>query len=214
MRINESQDDHDFYTRTNALAHELDPSRPTGGVRWGVQSEFLEDVFTANDYAYHPPEQLINEPPVTPYLVTEYGPLIDARRTAPMETLAKYAMVHADILNAVLGYPKVAGAVGWCAFDYHTQDWVSVDGIQPWGVCDLFRAPKLAAALYASQLDPDVRPVLQAATRWKVGDQAGFDPNENTMKSGHDAPLLVFANCERLECIHRRRVARRLHPRP
>jgi len=199
VRVNESADDHDFYTRTNQLSRALDPTRPTGGVRWGVESEFLEDVFTANDYAYRPPDHIINEPPVTPYLVTEYGPLIDARHTAPMETLAKYTMIHADILNAVMGHPRVAGAVGWCAFDYHSQDWVTVDSIQPWGVCDVFRAPKLAASLYASQLDPRVRPVLQAATRWKVGDQAGFDPNENTMKSGHDAPLVVFSNCEQVE---------------
>src|ERR1700722_4580099 len=27
VRINESLDDHDFYARTNALAHELDPTR-------------------------------------------------------------------------------------------------------------------------------------------------------------------------------------------
>ena len=25
VRINESRDDHDFYTRTNKLAHDLDP---------------------------------------------------------------------------------------------------------------------------------------------------------------------------------------------
>jgi beta-galactosidase len=65
-------------------------------------------------------------------------------------------------------------------------------------MADVFRAPKLAAAVYASQMDPAVRPVLQAATRWKVGDQAGFDPNEQTMKAGHDAPLVVFSNCDRV----------------
>ncbi|HOF88939.1 MAG TPA: glycoside hydrolase family 2 TIM barrel-domain containing protein, partial [Armatimonadota bacterium] len=152
VRINESADDHDFYTRTNALARELDPSRPTGGVRWGVNSELLEDVFTANDYAYRPPEQTINEPPVTPYLITEFGPLTDARRTAHSAVLVNFAMVHAEILNAMYGHPRVAGAIGWCAFDYHSQDWVTVDSIQPWGMCDVFRAPKLGAAVYASQL--------------------------------------------------------------
>ena len=199
VRVNESGDDHDFYVRTNALARELDPSRPTGGVRWGVKSEFLEDVFTANDYGYRPPDRIINEPPVTPYLITEYGSLIDSRPTAHCELLLQQAMNHADILNAVMGHPKVAGAIGWCAFDYHSQDWISVDGIQPWGVCDIFRSPKFAATLYASQVSPTVRPILQAATRWKVGDQAGFDPNENTMKNGHDAPLVVFSNCDRIE---------------
>ena len=37
VRINESQDDHSFYTRTNALAHGLDPSRQTGGIRFSVR---------------------------------------------------------------------------------------------------------------------------------------------------------------------------------
>ena len=46
VRINESVDDHDFYVRTNALSHALDPSRPTGGIRYLRHSERLEDVFT------------------------------------------------------------------------------------------------------------------------------------------------------------------------
>ncbi|MBQ1878059.1 MAG: glycoside hydrolase family 2 protein, partial [Erysipelotrichaceae bacterium] len=34
VRINESQDDDEFYTRTNKVAHDLDPSRSTSGVRY------------------------------------------------------------------------------------------------------------------------------------------------------------------------------------
>jgi len=199
VRINESADDHDFYARTNALARRLDPTRPTGGVRWGVKSEFLEDVFTSNDYAYNPPKTIINEPPVTPYLVTEFGPPVDARRTAPMEIQVRWALEHAEILNAIMGHPRIAGGIGWCAFDYASQDSLTVDGVQPWGAYDMFRIPKLGAAVYASQMDPAVQPVLQAATRWKVGDQAGFDPNEQVMKTGHDAPLVVFTNCDRVD---------------
>lgn len=33
VRINESADDHDLYTKTNEIAHRLDDSRATGGVR-------------------------------------------------------------------------------------------------------------------------------------------------------------------------------------
>ena len=201
VRVNESGDDHDLYTRTNALSRGLDPTRPTGGVRWGVNSEFLEDVFTANDYSYNPPGIIINEPPVTPYLITEYGCLDDARRTASIETMLKAALNRAEIVNAMMGNPRIAGAIGWCAFDYHSQDSLTVDCIQHWGMYDVFRHPKLAAALYASQVDPGSRPVLRAFTCWKVGGQAGFDPNENTMKSGHDAPLVVFSNCERMEAF-------------
>jgi len=33
FRINESRDNHDFYIKTNAMAHGLDKTRPTGGIR-------------------------------------------------------------------------------------------------------------------------------------------------------------------------------------
>ena len=52
VRINESPDDHSFYTRTNALAHALDSTRQTGGIRTFRASEFLEDVFTMNDFVF------------------------------------------------------------------------------------------------------------------------------------------------------------------
>src|SRR5581483_1483784 len=68
VRINESRDDHDFYTRTNAIAHALDDSRQTGGVRNFYDSELLEDVFTMNDFN---PERL-REPNHPLYLNTEF----------------------------------------------------------------------------------------------------------------------------------------------
>ena len=52
VRINESQDDQDFYTRTNAVAHELILTRQTGGIRYFQDSELLEDVFTMNDFGF------------------------------------------------------------------------------------------------------------------------------------------------------------------
>jgi beta-galactosidase len=52
VRINESLVDDAFYLRTNALAHELDPSRATGGVRYLEKSSFLEDVYTFNDFSH------------------------------------------------------------------------------------------------------------------------------------------------------------------
>ena len=52
VRINESQDNDAFYTRTNALAHELDPSRPTSGVRYLEKSSLLEDVYAFNDFSH------------------------------------------------------------------------------------------------------------------------------------------------------------------
>ena len=52
VRINESQDDDELYRRTNAVAHELDPSRPTSGVRYLQKSSLLEDVYAYNDFSH------------------------------------------------------------------------------------------------------------------------------------------------------------------
>ena len=53
VRINESQDDDEFYKHTNALAHRLDPSRATSGVRYIENSHLLEDVYAYNDFSHN-----------------------------------------------------------------------------------------------------------------------------------------------------------------
>ena len=85
VRINESRDNHDFYTRTNALAHELDPSRQTGGIRNFQDSEFLEDVFTMNDFGF--PLKPPNHPA---YLNTEFvGHTFPAKTIDNVERLTR-----------------------------------------------------------------------------------------------------------------------------
>lgn len=88
VRINESQDSHDFYVETNGLARELDPTRQTGGVRYITDSEFLEDVYTMNDFilgneelpgsnrprtALRPQQECTGLSRKVPYLITEFG---------------------------------------------------------------------------------------------------------------------------------------------
>ena len=53
VRINESVDDDAFYTRTNKIAHQLDPSRATSGVRYLEKSHLLEDVYAYNDFSHN-----------------------------------------------------------------------------------------------------------------------------------------------------------------
>ena len=87
VRINESRDNHDFYTRTNALAHKLDPTRQTGGIRYFQESEFLEDVFTMNDFGW--PLKPPNHPR---YLNTEF-----VGHTYPVKTIddnVRHARTH------------------------------------------------------------------------------------------------------------------------
>lgn len=75
VRINESNDNDDFYARTNRAARELDDSRPTTGARRGdlYDSTFLEDLFSFNNYGRNPDGTVGLRPPRNgiPYLVSE-----------------------------------------------------------------------------------------------------------------------------------------------
>ena len=79
VRINESQDDHELYERTNAVARALDPSRQTGGVRNGRKGDFIEDVYTYNDFSHEGKRPgCLPKKEVTPdmqraYLITEHN---------------------------------------------------------------------------------------------------------------------------------------------
>ncbi|HHV62143.1 MAG TPA: beta-galactosidase [Firmicutes bacterium] len=188
VRINESEDDHDLYLETNRIAHELDPSRQTGGVRNFRESEFLEDVYTFNDFSGG-----ILEPNHPRYLVTEFGGHTFPTKSYDNEDrLIEHAKLHASIQNAQYARPDVAGAIGWCAFDYNTTiDFGSGDGICYHGVCDIFRLPKFAAYFYRSQMDPKDAPMVFAVTHYTPGDRSG----------GGIDPLLVFSNCEEVEVV-------------
>lgn len=185
VRINESADNHDLYTRTNALAHSLDDSRPTGGVRNRYGSERLEDVFTMNDFGF--PLRAPNHPL---YLNTEFnGHMYPTKRNDNVERLREHTHRHARVHNQLASDNKYAGGLGWCAFDYNTHDYFgSGDRICYHGVSDIFRIPKPAAGFYKSQCDPSEEVVLEPAFDWARGD-------EN--QTFTDA--LVCSNCEKLK---------------
>lgn len=188
VRINESLDNDAFYTRTNALAHQLDPTRQTGGVRNFLGSSFLEDVYTYNDFSNG-----VIDPPKTPHLVTEFGGhMFPAKAWDHEERLIAHALLHARVQDLQMGNPRIAGAIGWCAFDYATHiEFGSGDRICYHGVMDTYRLPKWASYFYQSQLPPEQKTVLQAATRWTMGERCG---------GGMD-PLTIFSNCEAVEVI-------------
>jgi beta-galactosidase len=172
VRINESKDDHDFYVRTNALAHALDDSRQTGGIRYFQESEFLEDVFTMNDFGF--PLKPPNHPR---YLNTEFvGHTFPTKTTDDDERQREHTLRHARIHNQLASNPQYAGGIGWCAFDYNTHaNFGSGDRICYHGVTDIFREPKPAAGFYKSQCDPEEEIVLEPAFHWARGDESvGF----------------------------------------
>jgi beta-galactosidase len=186
VRVNESQDNDALYRATNDLAHKLDPMRQTGGVRYFQNSQFLEDVFTFNDFS-----NTVQEPQQTPHLITEFnGHMFPTKSWDQEERLIEHALRHARIQDKQLGMPNIAGAIGWCAFDYNThKEFGSGDRICYHGVMDIFRLPKYAAYFYESQIPPEVRPVLRAATIWSMGDRSG----------GGNNPLVIFSNCNEIE---------------
>ena len=172
VRINESKDDHDFYVRTNALAHKSDPTRQTGGIRYFQESEFLEDVFTMNDFGF--PLKPPNHPR---YLNTEFvGHTYPTKTIDQVERLTEHTLRHARVHDQLASNPQYAGGIGWCAFDYNTHgDFGSGDRICYHGVTDMFREPKPAAGFYKSQCDPAEEVVLEPAFHWARGDASvGF----------------------------------------
>jgi beta-galactosidase len=185
VRINESRDNHDFYTRTNALAHQLDPTRQTGGIRYFQESEFLEDVFTMNDFGF--PLKPPNHPR---YLNTEFcGHTYPTKTIDQVERLTEHTIRHARVHDQLASNPQYAGGIGWCAFDYNTHgNFGSGDRICYHGVTDIFREPKPAAGFYKSQCDPSEEIVLEPAFHWARGDASvGF------------SKAVVCSNCDHLK---------------
>lgn len=207
VRINESRDNHDFYTRTNALAHQLDPTRQTGGIRYFQESEFLEDVFTMNDFGF--PLKPPNHPR---YLNTEFvGHTYPTKTIDNVERLVEHTLRHARIHDQLASNPQYAGGIGWCAFDYNTHgNFGSGDRICYHGVTDIFREPKPAAGFYKSQCDPSEEIVLEPAFHWARGDQSvGFSKavicsNCDHLKIYIDDKLIAEVDPDRTQFAHLR----------
>lgn len=178
VRINESLDDDDLYTQTNVAARELDPTRPTAGVRYLKNSHLLEDVYTFNDFSHTGRNAgVLHKDKVTDsqkgYMVTEYnGHMFPTKSFDDEKHRTEHALRHANVLETVAEYDEIAGSSGWCAFDYNThKDFGSGDRICYHGVMDMFRNPKMAAAVYRSQGEPDVvGDVLEVSSSMDIGE--------------------------------------------
>ncbi len=213
VRINESQDNHEFYARTNELSRRLDPCRQTAGVRYIARSELLEDVYTFNDFTYdgegalfisEPTKVLAKHHRGAPYLITEHtGHMFPTKRFDQEERLVAHALRHAHILDVAMANARVAGCIGWCAFDYHThKDFGSGDRVCYHGVADMFRIPKYAAFVYGSQVAPSERIVLEPASSFAKGER----------DAARVLPIHVFTNCDAVDLYHGRAFIARFFP--
>ena len=176
VRINESADNHDFYLRTNELAHRLDPTRQTGGVRNFSKSELLEDVYTYNDFFHDgkkagcEPKASITSDEEKPYLITENnGHMFPTKSFDTEDHRLEQALRHARVINDVASYPDICGSFSWCMADYNThRDFGSGDRICYHGVTDMFRNHKTAAAVYKSQ--DNYEDVLEISSSMDIGE--------------------------------------------
>ena len=179
VRINESQDDDAFYMRTNELAHKLDATRQTGGVRVIKKSHLLEDVYTYNDFVHNgvtpgcDPKKKVTSDMEKPYLISEYnGHMYPTKSYDCEEHRLEHALRHARVIDAVAKEDNICGSFGWCMADYNThKDFGSGDRVCHHGVLDMFRNPKPAAAVYAMQQEKE--PVLMVSSSMDIGDHPG-----------------------------------------
>lgn len=194
VRINESADDDELYRKTNEIAHQLDPTRPTGGVRNFPHSHLLEDVYTYNDFSHHgpnrgcAPRKIITREGGKGYLISEYnGHMFPTKAYDCEEKRLEHALRHARVVSDAASQPGIGGSFGWCMFDYNThRDFGSGDRICYHGVMDMFRNPKLAAAVYASQRE--MTPVLEISSSMDIGEHP----------AGALGTVAVFTNADQI----------------
>lgn len=181
VRINESQDCDELYRRTNAVAHTLDSGRQTSGVRYIEKSRLLEDVYAYNDFSHCgdnaglKPKKSVTAKKHNGYLVSECnGHMFPTKAFDDERHRLDHALRHAKVLDAMYADGDISGIFPWCMFDYNThQDFGSGDGICYHGVMDMFRNPKLASAVYASQSED--KPCCVVSSSMDIGEHPAGD---------------------------------------
>lgn len=153
-RGDESADKDDLYIRANAMARRMDPTRQSPDGVW-------PDIVSKPAGHTYPSKMFDNE-----------------------EHRLMYALRHAHVLENVFANDVIAGSFGGCMADYqaHTGSG-SGDGICYHGVMDMFRNPKLAGGLYASQGPGNV---CELASAMAPGDYGADRPES----------LWIFTNCD------------------
>ncbi|MEG1926538.1 MAG: glycoside hydrolase family 2 TIM barrel-domain containing protein [Ruthenibacterium sp.] len=211
VRINESGNDAPFYEKTNKIAHTIDDTRPTGGVKYLENIDFQEDVFVMNDFQTGFENRQHRDQNIStglkkdvPYMISEFvGIFHPTKRYDTEQHRVEQALRHAWGHDEIALDDRVCGAIAWCAFDYNTHfEFGPGDRICYHGVMDMFRLPKWAADFYASQQNPHIKPILAPATMWTNGDR----------QNGGFLPLHIFTNCDKVEFHFRNTLVATLFP--
>lgn len=213
IRVNESADDFDLYIRANAIAREIDSSRPTTGVRNFLGSELLEDVYAFNDFSHSgkenqpgllKPEQVMRKKDKhMPYIVTENnGHMFPTKSFDNEERRTEHAKRHLAVINSALGNPRIASLTSWVYADYQTHgSFGSGDHVCYHGVLDIFRAPKYAASGYIANFAD--YPYIKVLSSMNIGEY----PEASLPK------IWVLSNCEYLKVYKNNVLINTFYPR-
>ena len=197
-RLNETRDFPGLWAATRKAARELDSSRPSSGAMFYHEDvTWNEDVFGYNDYATDAKTgnvKLKQPLPGLPYMVTEAVGVEAAKPqhfawTDPAAWLARQAALHGQAQSQARSNAGYAGLLAWAGFDYASMLGPGPGNVKWAGVADGFRVPKPGAAIYQTQGDPSVRPVIIPVFFWEPGGPVPA-PSPTAM---------IASNCERLE---------------
>jgi beta-galactosidase len=203
-RLNEtsSPNNQALYVKTRLLAASYDGTRQTtGAMSTQSTTDWAQDIFAYDDYhSTSSTGDATLEPPLAnlPYLVSEAVGALDG---APLyrwidteAVLATQARMHAQVHDLAQSPSETyAGLLGWSGFDYASLN----GGDRIWhnlkwaGVMDTFRVPKPGAAIYRSQVDPSVAPVILPVFFWDFGAGSPAD--------GPGSGSMIATNCDQLE---------------
>ena len=153
-----------------------------------------DSVYTYNDFSHHgpnrgcAPRKVITREGGKGYLISEYnGHMFPTKAYDCEEKRLEHALRHARVVSDAASQPGIGGSFGWCMFDYNThRDFGSGDRICYHGVMDMFRNPKLAAAVYASQ--QEMTPVLEISSSMDIGEHP----------AGALGTVAVFTNADQI----------------
>jgi beta-galactosidase len=195
------------YTACHELAHALDDSRPTGGDGSRTDASYVFDVYSIHDYGHRIGPGGLRQPelrPATdaagkPYLVCEAvgaqaGPARHYRRIDSQGSQQGQATAHARVHDIAASDDRYCGLLAWSGYDYASGNGYEFGGIKYTGVVDLFRIPKPGAAIYQSQLDPKIRPVIQPAFYWDFGPTSPITSLSSAMICSNLDSLEIFVS--------------------
>ena len=191
-RTDDTKDIPQLTRKVCEIIKSLDNSRPLFGVRAFKGGDSLEEVYAYNDYEKHSLtdsfvyDTVAVSPGNSPVMITEHtGPLYPARSFGGERELLEQALSHARMLDAALGSKGVIGTFGWCLCDYNSHaGFGGSDGLCSYGICDLYRIPKLAASVYSSQ--GSSRTVLEISSFMMPGEH----------RFGVLGNVYAFTNCD------------------